>query len=63
MPGLENQEWWVIKNSFVPGGTLHTHLVAPKKWKCDMIGFLTNTFLYVRLPDLIADFLFLRHHF
>ena len=43
MPGLKNQEWW-IKEFF--------YLVAPKKWKCDMMGFLANTFRYVRLLDI-----------
>ena len=62
MHGLENQEWWV-KEFFHPRGTLPTHLVAPKKWKCDMMGFLTNTLQYVRLPDLKVDLLFLRPHF
>ena len=38
-----------FKNSFTPGGTLPTHLVAPMKWKCDMMGFLTNTFQYLTL--------------
>ena len=49
-----------FKNSFIPGGTLPTHPVAPKKWKCDMMGFLTNTLQYVRLPDLKVDLLFLQ---
>ena len=30
-----------FENSFIPGGTLPTHLVAPKEWRCDMTGFLT----------------------
>ena len=61
MPGLENQELWV-KEFFYPWGTLPTHLVTPTKWTCDMMGFLTNTFQYVRLPDLKADLFFLRDH-
>ena len=42
MPGLENQEWLV--EFFYSWGTLPTHLVAPKKWRCDMMGFLTIHF-------------------
>ena len=53
MPGLaiENQERWV--KDIDPRGTLLTHLIAPKEWECDMMGFLTNTFLCIRLPDLL----------
>jgi hypothetical protein len=52
MPGLENQEWWV-KELFYPSP--HPSIVTPKKWKCDVMGFLTNTVQYVRLSDLKAD--------
>ena len=51
MPGLENQEWWV-KEFFIPGGTLPTHLVAPKKWTCHMCRKIYNLdryFFYIIL--------------
>ena len=37
--------------------------LLPRSGNVNMMGFLTDTFQYVRLPDLKVDLLFLRPHF
>ena len=38
-----------LKNSFIPGGTLPTRLVAPRKWTCDMVGRAYNLHRHIKL--------------
>ena len=48
-----------LKNSFSPGELSPLIQLLPRSGNVSMMGFLTNTFQYVRLPDLKVDLLFL----